>query len=254
MRLEDAGFFLPVVFNYRHFEETEQNLLAAVCYAAGYGTGIAAFAWLAKRRGMATSGIFWVALTGLLGGLLGAVVGQYLTTGQAGKSVLGAIVGGWLAVYVCKRVIRITRPTGDLFAVAICAGEAIGRWGCFFGGCCYGKPSDVAWHVYQHNAFRHPTQVYLSLASLLVLAVLLVWEAHKPPENLLFHVQGALYCFARFVIEFYRDTTGVHAGLSTAQWVCVLGMLYFGGRWYGMARRERRRSHETLSELQTRTV
>jgi phosphatidylglycerol---prolipoprotein diacylglyceryl transferase len=232
----------------------EWVLLASAFFAAGYGTGIAAFFWLAKRRGMATAGIFWVALTGLVGGLLGAVIGQYLMTGQAGKSVLGAILGGWIAVWICKKVIGIRRPTGDLFAVAICAGESVGRWGCFFGGCCYGKPTEVAWSVFQHDAHRHPTQIYLSLASLLVLGVLLFWEARKPQENLLFVIQGALYCSARFVIEFFRDAPTVLMGLSAAQWVCLLAVLYFSVRWVTMVRRERKRLDETLPKLQTGTA
>jgi hypothetical protein len=120
--------------------------------------------------------------------------------------VLGAIAGGYLSVVLYKRHLGIERPTGDLFAVALCAGEAIGRWGCFFGGCCYGKPSHAAWAVWQHGAWRHPTQIYLSLASLLILGCLLLLERTDPRENALFYFQGLLYCVSRFVIEFFRAT------------------------------------------------
>lgn len=202
--------------------------LSAVCYAAGYLTGLAAFLWMAWRRRLATGGILLVALAGLFGGLIGANLTQWLVTGSAGKTVLGAIAGGYLAVFLTKRALGLRRSTGDLFAVAISAGEAVGRWGCFFGGCCYGKPATIPWAIWQHSAHRHPTQAYLSLANLLILIVLLYVERRKPPENTLFYLQGVLYCIARFVIEFYRETHTVAGMLTAAQWACLGGLLFFG--------------------------
>jgi len=211
--------------------------LSAGCYAAGYVTGLLAFIWMAYLRRMANEDIFAILAAGLIGGLLCANVAQLLVTNTAGKTVLGGIAGGYMFVLIAKRLLGITRPTGDLFAVAICAGEAVGRWGCFFGGCCYGKPTTMAWAVWQHNAFRHPAQIYLSLANLLILLVLLFLQRQSEyrsesrpgirlPENTLFCVQGALYCVARFLIEFWRFTPD--AGLLTrAQWACMAGFVFF---------------------------
>ena len=204
--------------------------LSAGCYAAGYLTGLAAFAWMARRRGMATEGIFALLVAGIVGGLVCANLAQWLTTGTAGKTVLGGIAGGYVAVALAKKWLGIRRPTGDLFAVAICAGEAVGRWGCFFGGCCYGKQTGIAWAVWQHDAFRHPTQLYLSLSCLLILIVLVWLEVRRDktlPENALFCVQGALYCIARFGIEFWRAHPGSTALITSAQWACVAGLIFF---------------------------
>ncbi len=223
---------------------------SALCYAAGYLTGLLAFLWMARRRGMATEGILLLVAVGLVGGLLCAGLTQRLVTGSAGKTVLGGIAGGYLSVMLAKRLLGIRRPTGDLFAVAICAGEAVGRWGCFFGGCCYGRPTHLPWAVWQHEAYRHPTQIYLSLASLAILLMLLTLECrpqlsgtsrgnssvlwhplHPLPENTIFYVQGALYCVARFCIEFWRDNGSINnlmAGpLSAAQWGCLAGSIFF---------------------------
>ncbi len=68
--------------------------LSAVCYAAGYLTGIGAFALMAKRRKLLTDGVLMLAAAALLGGLLCANVTQYFAAGSAGKTVLGAIAGG----------------------------------------------------------------------------------------------------------------------------------------------------------------
>ncbi|MES2464110.1 MAG: prolipoprotein diacylglyceryl transferase family protein, partial [Armatimonadota bacterium] len=118
---------------------------------------------------------------------------------------------------------------GDLFAVALSAGEAVGRWGCFVGGCCYGKACDLPWAFYQHGEYRHPTQAYLSLAALFTLAVLLFLEWRGTlPENGLFYVQGVMICVLRFVIEFFRDGHPVLLGLTTAQYACAVGGAVFG--------------------------
>jgi phosphatidylglycerol:prolipoprotein diacylglycerol transferase len=211
-------------------------MLAAGFYAAGYILGIAAFVWMARRRGLATEGILLAMMAGLIGGLICANLAQRAVTGAAGKTVLGAVAGGYLCVFLTKRAVGIRRPLGDLFAVAICAGEAVGRWGCLFGGCCYGRPTDVPWAVWQHDAFRHPTQIYLSLACLLILGALWRFERASPPENGLFYLQGMLYCAARFLIEFCRETHAVGIGLSAAQWACLVGFAFFAARLHRLIR------------------
>lgn len=204
--------------------------LSAVCYALGYLTGVLAFAWMARRRGFASRAIWLVMQAGLLGGLVGANVTQWLLGGTAGKTVLGGIVGGWLAVVAAKHYAGIRRPTGDLFAVAICAGEAVGRFGCFFGGCCYGKECDLPWHVWQHGAFRHPTQLYLSLSCAVILAILLLAERGWPADNRLFYLQGILYCSGRLIVEFFRAAAPEMGGLTVAQWACLAGGVFFAVR------------------------
>lgn len=201
--------------------------LSAACYAAGYLTGLLAFFLTARRRGLATEGIMILAGAGLVGGLLCANLAQWVFTGAPGKTILGGIVGGYLCVALAKHLLGIRRPTGDLFAVAVCAGEAVGRWGCFFGGCCYGRPTHVAWAVWQHGCYRHPTQIYLSLVSLLMLGLLLCYERAGAPENGLFALQGLLYCASRFVIEFFREQSVPAGSFSTAQWACLAGLLFF---------------------------
>jgi phosphatidylglycerol:prolipoprotein diacylglycerol transferase len=204
---------------------------AALCYALAYAVGTAAFALMARRRGLATSGVGAVSIAGLLGGLVGANLAQWLTTGSGGKSVLGGVAGGYLAVVLYKRYLGVRRPTGDLFAVALSAGEAVGRFGCFVGGCCYGVPTAVSWAVYQHGAWRHPTQLYLALLSLLILTVLLWIEFRAPlPENGLLYVQGTLYAVGRFLVEFFREGTPFALGLTAAQWACLAGFVFFGSR------------------------
>lgn len=216
---------------------------ASLLYALGYGTGVGAFALMARRRGLSTPGVWSLVVVGLLGGLLGANLAQYLATGAPGKSVLGGVTGGYLSVFLYKRYIGLRRPTGDLFAVGMMAGEAVGRWGCFLGGCCFGRPvaaGSAAWCVEAQGACRYPAQIYLSLVCAAILAVLVAVEARRAlPENGLFFLQGALYAAARFVIEFYRTADPVGLGLTVAQWTCLVAVAFFGTGLWRLVARER---------------
>ena len=205
---------------------------SAFCYLLGYLTGIIAFAAMAARRRLLTTGMLRVMSAGVVGGLLFALLAQWLVSGSEGKSVLGGVAGGYLTVLVYKRLIGLKRPTGDLFAVAVSAGEAVGRWGCFFAGCCYGKPWHGPWAIHRDGEWRHPTQIYLSLANAAILGVLLLVERKRPAENTLWFLQGTLYCVARFTIEFFRAGPLTSIGLTSAQIACAFGFVFFGvGLW-----------------------
>lgn len=222
--------------------------LSAVCYVLGYLVGLVAFLIMARSRRLLTQGVLLMIPAGLFGGLIAANLTQRMVTGSEGKTVLGAIVGGYLAVFLVKRLLGLRRPLGDLFAVALCAGEAVGRWGCFFGGCCYGRPTHLVWAVWQHGAYRHPTQIYLSIAALTILLVLLWVERTSPPENAIFYLQGICYCLARFGIEFYREGPRSLGNITIAQWACLCGLLFFGVQFIRQTRLQEVR-YETLPEL-----
>jgi len=201
---------------------------AAVAYTSAYAIGILLFAWMARRRGLATEGVRLIVIAAIAGGLGGAVIGQLIVGETGGKTILGGVAGGFLAVVLAKRSIGLKRPIGDLFAVAIAGGEAVGRLGCFIGGCCYGKIASVPWAVEDHGAWRHPTQLYSSACAALTLAILLRLEKHANlPENALFYIQGMLMCLSRFIIEFYREPGAVAGVLTVAQWACFAGFLFF---------------------------
>ena len=83
---------------------------------------------------------------------------------MSGKTLVGGLIGGLFAVEWTKRLIGVRRRTGDLFAIPLCAGIAIGRIGCFLGGLedgAYGVATVLPWGVdFGDGVARHPTQVY----------------------------------------------------------------------------------------------
>jgi len=204
-------------------------LIAAPVYAVAYAVAAFVFWRMARRRGMATPDIARIAAAGLIGGLAGANLVQLLATGLGGKSIEGGIAGGWLAVIWMKGRLGTTRPTGDLFALAIPAGEAVGRVACFIGGCCYGRAASVAWSVHDHAAPRHPAQLYASFAAVLCFVVLYAVERRRfLPENGLFYLGGLLFCVERFALDFYREIGETPFGLTLAQIACIAGGIFFG--------------------------
>jgi len=64
-----------------------------------------------------------------------------------GKSITGALLGGYLAVEITKHLIRYRGITGDWFAVIVPTGVMIGRIGCMINGCCLGKVWPASWYT-----------------------------------------------------------------------------------------------------------
>ncbi|MDR3208071.1 MAG: prolipoprotein diacylglyceryl transferase [Oscillospiraceae bacterium] len=153
--------------------------------------------------------------------------------------VLGALgVGAW---YIRKY--RLDFPaSADLFAPAIPAAQAIGRVGCFLGGCCYGV--EAAWGFTAHASLapdangvpRVPVQLIESVCDLLICLALLWYERRHPKRGRVFAMYLLLYAPVRFVLEFFRGDAlrGIAMGVSTSQWISVLlfgvGLVMFQGR------------------------
>jgi phosphatidylglycerol---prolipoprotein diacylglyceryl transferase len=89
-----------------------------------------------------------------------------------GKTIVGALAFGLITVELAKRYIGLRDSTGDLYAIPLALGIAIGRMGCFLTGLSdntYGTPTNLPWAVnFGDNIPRHPTQLY-EIALLLAL-------------------------------------------------------------------------------------
>lgn len=208
----------------------------------GYGVGALVFWLAARRRGVATDGFLWIALAGITAGAIGARLAEWIAADAGmrwdlldprvgGRTIVGGILAGWLGVEIAKRRLGVRRSTGDLFALALAAGEAVGRLGCFLNGCCYGIASTVPWAVYQHGAWRHPAQLYAAFAAAGIFAVLAWMPA--PREGDRFRAYLMLYGGSRFCVESFREHG---AGAAGVQWAC-LAMLGAGALWWIESRR-----------------
>jgi phosphatidylglycerol---prolipoprotein diacylglyceryl transferase len=81
-----------------------------------------------------------------------------------GKTIVGALAGGLISVELIKRYIGLHQSTGDLYAIPLALGIAIGRIGCFLTGLSdntCGTPTSLPWGInFGDGIPRHPTQLY----------------------------------------------------------------------------------------------
>ena len=158
---------------------------------------------------------------------------------MGGKTIVGALIGGLFFVELVKHHLGVKRRTGDLFAVPLCVGIAIGRIGCFLTGPedhTGGVATRWPWGVnFGDGIPRHPTQLYEVLFAL-TLGVFL-WRRSKQPhaDGDLFRMFMVGYFAFRLLCDFLKpDDVRVFLGLTAIQWACVLMLAYYAAdirRW-----------------------
>ncbi|HAV62541.1 MAG TPA: diacylglyceryl transferase, partial [Verrucomicrobiales bacterium] len=63
-----------------------------------------------------------------------------------GKTILGALPGGYAGVELCKKLTGYRSATGDWFAIIAPIGIILGRMGCLLHGCCAGNACGATWY------------------------------------------------------------------------------------------------------------
>jgi phosphatidylglycerol---prolipoprotein diacylglyceryl transferase len=147
----------------------------------------------------------------------------------SGKSIVGALLFGFIAVEIAKPLMRYDIPPNDRFAIVLPFSIGIGRIGCLIAGCCRGLPHDGPLSIaYGDGILRYPSQLYETVFHFAAgYALLQLWK-----RQIFFGRLFALYLVAygvfRFFSEFLRETAKPYAGLSAYQLMCI-AMVVAGG-------------------------
>ena len=92
-------------------------------------------------------------------------------------------------------------------------------------GTAFGTPTELPWGINLWNATRHPTQLYDTLASSLILVLLWLFKPN-PRQGILFLLFIALTALSQLIIQTFRaDTTYIFNGLRQPQvlaWITLL--------------------------------
>jgi prolipoprotein diacylglyceryltransferase len=135
-------------------------------------------------------------------------------------------------VEIAKKVSGIERRTGDLFALPLCVGIAVGRVGCLLAGLTddtYGKPTALPWAVNLGDGIgRHPVQVYEIL--FLTLLGFVISTKAVLPEGARFRIFLGGYLVWRVVIDFLKPQPLI-GGMNLIQWCCLAGIALLVLNW-----------------------
>jgi phosphatidylglycerol:prolipoprotein diacylglycerol transferase len=126
----------------------------------------------------------------------------------SGKSIAGALPGGWAGVEIVKKLMGYRARTGDRFALLLPMPLILGRIGCLNAGCCTGITCSFG--VWPSVWVEIGFQVFALVALLLLKSRRLLFGQH-------FHLYLMAYGVFRFLHEFMRATPKPFAGLSGYQ-------------------------------------
>ena len=236
----------PVLAQWGGLTLYTHDFFSVLAIVVGFGI----YWWELRRRGWLEARIVWVSLAALLGAAYGARLATIwerpevfssftalpftIAIEQSGKSLIGAIAGGYLAIALAKRALGYTRSTGDAYAFALPVATAIGRIGCFLAELPLGTPTSLPWGISVSPAAAaafpacpgcelpmQPTMLYEIAFN--VLAAALVWRYRRlvpaSGDALKLYLLGA--GAFRFLVEFIRTSPREALGLTAAQWVLV---------------------------------
>jgi len=205
---------------------------------------LSGFLWTRKFRSReGGKDLFVIYLGGLIGAFAGAKVVFLLAEGWAsigretmwlelatGKTILGALLGGYAGVEMVKKRIGYHKPTGDWFAIVVPLSIAAGRIGCLHHGCCLGSEcAPDAWYAVSDAAgiARWPAPVAELLFNLLCVAVFVPLAKAKKLPGQHFHLYLIGYGVFRFAHEFVRATPRI-GDFVTGYQIAALAVLALG--------------------------
>lgn len=176
-----------------------------------------------------------------------------------GLTSFGGFVFGAAALLLWARLAKQPiRPVMDCYAAPLLLGNAIGRVGCFFNGCCLGvattSPVGLAFPGYPGH--HHPAQLYETALDLIFVAVVLAYERSPRRRGQAAGLAIALLGLGRFVYEFWRagSVAEVQAGLASSTKIPGLPfteahLVAFGIMMVGLALLGMGRKAETYAAL-----
>lgn len=111
----------------------------------------------------------------------------------------------------------------DFFAPLVAAAQAIGRAGCFFNGCCYGREVPSPWGVVfpGDSHARVPVQLIEAAYLAALTAYLLATASRRARPGEIFVRYLQYYAAGRFALEFLRGDQTTYLALSVPQWTSL---------------------------------
>lgn len=220
-----------------------------VLFAIGALVGWWWFSLRAASMGLPREPVFNLGFYSLLGGIVGAKLTLFLVEWRhylahpediltsfrsAGVLMGGVAVGAATFIGYARRHRLPVLALADAIVAPLAFAQALGRFGCFSAGCCYGKPTDAWFGVTFTNPDAYaqtgvdlgvplvPTQLIEAAGDLVLAALLtLLWRRDRRGEGSIVAVYLIGYSILRATVEFWRGDSvrGLWLGghVSTSQ-------------------------------------
>ena len=196
-------------------------------------------------------GVFMDYMHGLWENGIGYLFTEMLNPFKPGHVFYGGLFGGFLAGALMTMANypgdwAKFKKTADAAAIVVANGLWLTRIGCFFEGCCFGRPSNLfgihfpqgsrtMFLLYnvdpEHTSLFTetqaiiPTQLIHSGSNLIIFGILvkLMFTGDEKKPGYVAGVFLLLYSVTRFLIEFLRyDVRGSFLFFSTSQWISII--------------------------------
>lgn len=235
----------PLLFQLGIFKLHTYGLMIVI----GFLTGLHLIQRQAQKEGIDPNKIvdlsFWALGLGLLGGRIIYIFTRLDYFAQrpleifyfweGGLVFYGGFLGGLFAFWHFGKKFKLPLlKTIDLGVPSLAIAHFFGRIGCFFAGCCYGRPAshDLPWAVIfppeslaQAGVPLHPAQLYDALNALIVFSILMWVQKHKKFGGQVLLVYMMLYSIGRSIVETYRGDSirgfVIEGWLSTSQFISI---------------------------------
>lgn len=218
--------------------------------------GIAGSLWWWSRLARRDERLLIIYVAALVSAFLGAKVVYLAAEGwmfwdspdrwriwATGKTILGALLGGYAGVELAKKLTGYTQATGDWFALIAPVGIIAGRIGCLLHGCCLGRECTAHWWTKRDalGAERWPAVPVEIAFNVAALAGFLVLRRRGALPGQHFHLYLIGYGLFRFAHEFLRATPRIGSAFTGYQ-VAALAVAGLGGWGYLRRRAAARRA------------
>lgn len=158
---------------------------------------------------------------------------------EGGMAIYGGVIGGFLGICLCCKIRKYSLFRAcDIAAPCLILGQAIGRIGCYFAGCCYGiETTNPALQVFPISVeiggvWHLATFFYESFLNLIGFVVLLIITAKTKKNGYVTGSYLTIYGVVRAVLEQFRDpaeslvigSTGIRVSQLLSIILVILGV------------------------------
>jgi phosphatidylglycerol:prolipoprotein diacylglycerol transferase len=215
----------PILFRLGPLEIRTYGLMLSAAFLIGV--------WLAGRRasarGVAPAHVYDISIAIILAAVVGArayyVILHWrdfsldplsaLYVWEGGLAMYGGLILSLVTAGLFCRARGVPfQKMADIVAPSLAIGVSVTRVGCFFNGCCFGRPTtsmlgvkfppaSEAGSIFFGKAI-HPTQLYSSLYGLIIFLVLLAMDRRPRRDGFLIGLFLTLYSASRFAVDFLR--------------------------------------------------